>query len=265
MLKGVIALTVGLAGAAADKAPGYLSPDEFDVTGVLEPAPLPGDPRYEADRKIFRATRALAGTERWALATRDTDESPKAMLAAFSCAVGVSLTPEVAPKLTRVLMRAGVDTALQTARAKDVYKRERPFLIDKGAVCQPTSHFYSPKLGRNSYDYPSGHTTRGWTWALVLASLAADRAGVVLKRGRVYGDSRFVCGAHNQSAVEAGVLSASATMSVVATKPEFQSDLSAARAELDGLRASGSRPQGCDTEAALVNVRVMPKLDAARR
>ena len=267
-LNGAIALAFGLAGAvtaavAADKAPGYLSPDEFDVTYVLEPAPRAGDPRYETDREIFRATRGLIGSERWKLATDDADESAPGLLGKFSCSVGVSLTTDNAPKLAYLLRRAAADTALQTARAKDVYRRERPFLIDEGEVCQPTSRFFNKRLGRNSYDYPSGHTTRGWTWALVLASLAPDRAARVLERGRVYGDSRFVCGAHNQSAVEAGMVSASATMAVVSANLEYQADLAAARAELAQLRARGSKPQGCEAEAALMRLRVMPKLDGA--
>ncbi|RTL22546.1 MAG: phosphatase PAP2 family protein, partial [Sphingomonadaceae bacterium] len=71
------------------------------------------------------------------------------------------------------------------------------------------------------------------------------------------------CGAHNESAVEGGMLSASATMALVRTKPAFQQDLAAARAEIDRLRADPAtpRPQGCAAEEALVAQRVMPKLD----
>ena len=98
---------------------------------------------------------------------------------------------------------------------------------------------------------------------LILTELAPDRAGPILRRGRAYGDSRFVCGAHNESAVEGGMLSASATMALVRTKPAFQQDLAAARAEIDRLRADPAtpRPQGCAAEEALVSQRVMPKLD----
>lgn len=95
-----ILLPAMLAGAshASDKAyGGYLTPGEFDVTSVLEPAPRRGDPRYDADRKIFRETRRMAGSPRWALATNDVDMSPAALLRDFSCAVGVELTPENAP------------------------------------------------------------------------------------------------------------------------------------------------------------------------
>jgi acid phosphatase (class A) len=250
--------------SAADQQAGYLGQGEFDVTHILEPAPQAGDPRYDTDRRIFRATRRFEGSARWALAANDADERTGSILKDFSCSVGIELTPENAPALVRVALRANVDTATRSAKAKDFYKRQRPFLIDKGRICQPTSELFDKKAGRPSYDYPSGHTTRGWTWALVLATIAPDRAEAILQRGRAYGDSRFVCGAHNESAVEAGMLSASSTMAVVATKPAYQADLAAARAEFDGLRRTAPKPQGCAAEADLLDVRVMPKLNRAR-
>jgi acid phosphatase (class A) len=260
LLSAIIAAAAATA-IAADKPGGYLASGEFDVTHVLEPAPRPGDPRYDTDRKIFRATRAMIGSDRWALATRDAVITTPALLHDFSCAVGTDLTPENAPKLTRLLVRAGTDTGAQSSHAKDVYKRARPFTIDRGQICQPQSELFDKQANRMSYDYPSGHTTRGWTYALVLTAAAPDRAQAILQRGRAYGDSRFICGAHNESAVEAGFVSASATMALVSTKPDYQADLAAARTELDALRATGTKPQGCDAEAALIAQRVMPRLD----
>ncbi|WP_375398790.1 phosphatase PAP2 family protein [uncultured Sphingomonas sp.] len=235
---------------------GYLAPGAFDVSTVLEPAPREGDPRYEADRRIFIATRALLKTPRGALATSDVDYSPSAMMRDFSCAVGVSLTPQNAPGVLRVIARAGIDTGAQTNLAKKFYKRSRPYLIDQGAVCQPTSEL------TDSYDYPSGHTTWGWTWALLLTDLAPDRAQQILHRGRAYGESRFVCGAHNESAVEAGMASASATLAIVRTRPMFRTDLEAARSELAALRSdpTAAKPAGCAAEEALIAEPVMPVL-----
>jgi acid phosphatase (class A) len=252
---------LGSASYAGDKVyGGYLTPGEFDVTAVLEPAPRRGDPRYDADRKIFRETRRIAGSPRWALATNDADMSPAALLRDFSCAVGVDLTPENAPRIAALVRRAGIDTANQTRIAKETFKRARPFTIDRGAICQPQSELYDRKAQRMSYDYPSGHTTWGWTWALVLSSLAPDRAQQILERGRAYGDSRFVCGAHNESAVEAGMLSATATMTLVASKSDYQRDLAAARDELAALRAGTPIARNCAAEFNLVKQRVMPKL-----
>lgn len=257
----VAGLSAAAAVGSAERLKGYLAPGEFDVTHVLEPAPRPGDPRYKTDREIFRATRKLVGTPRYALATSDVDYSPPAMLHDFSCAAGVVLTPQNAPALTTVLLRAETDTTSQSGKAKFVYQRERPYLIDHGQTCQAPSELYDAQAHHASYDYPSGHATLGWTIALILANLEPDRAQPILQRGRAFAESRFICGVHNESAVEAGMLSASATMSVVQTKPEYQADLAAARSELAALRATGQRPTACDAEAALIGERVMPRLD----
>jgi acid phosphatase (class A) len=257
--------TLAVPVAARDRPSGYLAPGEFDVTNIVEPAPRPGDPRYETDRKIFRATRKLQGTARWQLATGDADYRTPALLNDFSCALGVALTPDNAPKLVAVVERASADTSMQTGLAKEVYARNRPFTIDHGPVCQPTSELFDKSHNRMSYDYPSGHTTLGWTWALVLTAVAPDRAQQILQRGRAYGDSRFICGAHNESAVEAGMQSASATMALVSTKTAYQADLAAAHAEVAALRAGNTpRPAGCAAEAALLSQRVMPKLDRVK-
>ncbi|NYT42263.1 phosphatase PAP2 family protein [Sphingomonas sp. R-74633] len=247
-------LIVGGAAAFSDKPyGGYLTPGEFEVTSILPPAPQPGDARYESDRAIFRGTRALLGTPRGALATSDVDTSPAALMRDFSCAAGVALTPENAPKLAQLVKRAGTDTGAQTNMAKDSFKRLRPFKIDEGETCQSKAEL------ADSYDYPSGHTTRGWTWAMILAELAPDRAQAIFTRGRAYGESRFVCGAHNQSAVEAGFISASTTMALVRTKPAFKADLEEARGELVALRAdpSAPKPQGCEAEAGLIAMPVV--------
>lgn len=253
------ALAASAAGSA-DKPKGYLAPGEFDVTHVIEPAPRAGDPRYDTDRQIFLATRKLVGSARYKMATDDAVYATPAMLADFSCAVGVKLTPDNAPKLAHLVESAGADTGSQSAHAKDIYQRLRPFMIDKGKICQAKSELFDKKTNQMSYDYPSGHTTWGWTWALILSSIVPDRAQQILERGRAYGDSRFVCGAHNESAVEGGMLSATATMALVQTKPDYQADRTAAKAELDALRANGEQPSGCKAEADLVSERVMPKL-----
>ena len=262
LVLGVALSSVGYAQATGPA--GYVDIGEFDVTSVIEPAPQPGDPRYEADRAIFRETRGLAGSERYALATTDVQTGAAAMLRDFSCAVGVVLTPENAPRVVEVAQRASADTGAQARRAKEAYRRERPYVIDEGPTCQAPAELFDAREQRASYDYPSGHSTWGWTWALVLASAVPDRAQQVLERGRAYSESRIVCGVHNQSAVEAGMLAASATMAVVQTKPAYLADLAAARQELEALRKGASeRPADCDAEARLVAQPVLPPMAGA--
>lgn len=236
--------------AAADKTKqGYLPPGSFDIRAVLPAAPVPGDPRYDADRAIFKATRSMIGTPRWDLATNDVETDTADMMADFSCAVGVSLTPQNAPRLKALVETAGRDTGTSSYIAKNYFKRLRPFQIDDGTICQPKEEL------ANSFDYPSGHTTWGWTWAQILADLAPDRATAILARGRAYGESRIVCGAHNASAVQYGYMTAAVTLAAVRANPKYQADLAAARNELTALRKTSAAPDStmCQAEAALVS------------
>lgn len=238
---------IAAAAIAAAGAPGYLD-RTADITVIVPPAPLKGDVRYEADRKVFKATRPLLSSARGQLATRDVPSSVIDVEKDFSCAAGVVISPETTPATHRLLVAANADTARANNAAKNYWKRLRPFLIDKGPVCESRE-----ELAR-SYDYPSGHTTRGWTFGMVLSDLEPDRATPILIRARAYGESRIICGAHNMSAVEAGRLGATVTMQAVRATPGYQADLAAARAELAAARANpATAPEVgvCSAEAAL--------------
>lgn len=227
----------------------YVTADATQLAAVLPPAPTPGDARDQADRRIFRETRALQGSPRWAMAAADAELGSAQMLKHFSCSLGMELAPQQAPRLLQVVQKATREAAAPMGRAKDFYRRPRPFNVDQGAVCVPAS-----TVGA-SFDYPSGHATAGWAWALVLAQVDPPHAGAILLRGRAIGDSRVVCGMHNASAVEGARMLTGAAIATAAGSPQFQLDLAAARSELAGLRAKPHgrpEPANCAAEAELV-------------
>jgi acid phosphatase (class A) len=277
----VTALTIGLLGAgeaSAQSAPaaaprpdsmkpvpgprftGYLQPGALDILKVLPPAPVEGDTRYETDRLVFKETRAWEGSPRWQMASDDALAGPADMLRHFSCSVGVEMNAANAPKIMNVAQRATRDAGREMGIAKDHFQRKRPFWIDEGNICRPRA-----ELG-DSFDYPSGHTTAGWTWALVLAQVAPDHASQILARGRSIGESRVICGVHNASAVEGGRYTADAVMALISVDDTFRADVKAARAELANLRKSGAKPDAamCEREAALVALPITGKERGAR-
>jgi acid phosphatase (class A) len=242
------------------RSTGYLAPGSLDMLKVLPPAPVEGDTRYETDRRVFKDTRAWEGTPRWQMASDDALASPADQLRHFSCSVGVELNPASAPKIMNVAQRATRDAGREMLVAKDHFQRKRPFWTDAGNICRPRE-----ELG-DTFDYPSGHATAGWTWALVLAQVAPDRASQILARGRAIGESRVVCGVHNASAVEGGRYTADAVMALTSVNAEFRADVEGARAELAQLRKSGARPDParCEREAALVALPITGKERSAR-
>ena len=192
-----VAQTAPDVGAEAASAGRYLNAQALDTYRILPPAPVEGTVRYESDRKVFAATRKLKDTPRWALAQNDDNE--KIILSDYACSLGFTPTPQTTPLLVRLIDKVRRDVRASVNQPKDIYKRQRPYLIDSGDICVAKT----PGLA-SSPDYPSGHTTWGWTTGLILAELVPDHATDILVRARAYGESRVVCGVHNASAIEAG-------------------------------------------------------------
>ena len=163
----------------------------------------------------------------------------------FACALGAKLTPAAAPVLARLLDRAG--TAGVVDPVKRYYQVRRPYIGTRAPICQPRT----AALAANG-DYPSGHAAGGWMEALILAELAPDRATEILARGRAFGESRMICGAHSKSAVEAGWLAGAAATAALHADATFRADLEAARSELARARqdAPAPDPATCRAEAA---------------
>lgn len=222
---------------------GYLTPETTpDGVRLLGPPPAPGGARAAMDRRVFQETRALKDTPRWSLATADVSSDT---FDHYACAIGVRLTPERAPALARLLDRAGSGGIV--GPAKSYWGTRRPYLAEPAPTCQPqTEH-----LAGNP-DYPSGHAGNGWLEALLLAELIPDRATEILARGRAFGESRAVCGAHTATAVDAGFMAGAAAAAVLHAQPAFRRDLEAARTEVARVRAQApaADPAFCRAEAA---------------
>jgi acid phosphatase (class A) len=254
MRAGIVIAVVAATVLVACKPPAartgaYLPGDRApDTIAILPPAPVTGSAREVADRAIFKTTRALEGTPRWDLATADNADKVPDMERAFSCAAGVALNPQSAPRLTALMHRAARDVGAVTTRPKTFYNHPRPYLVDDGDTCIAKTDALA-----KSPDYPSGHATWGWTWGLILAELNPGRQTQILTRARAYGESRVVCGVHTASAVDAARTNAAALVAALHADADFEGDLSAARTEATRLRATGApAPATCDAEAALI-------------
>jgi len=232
----------------------YLAAAEVpDISKILQPAPVDGDARDTADRAIFRATRVLEGSARWGLAARDNDISQAGLLRAFRCSVDLNLEVQTTPITAAFLSRVSSESNGSVGALKNTFARKRPFLVDEGNICISTAGL------ANSPDYPSGHTIAGWSVGLVLAELAPSRAAEILNRARTIGESRVVCGVHNASAVDAGRIAAATMIAALHRSTPFRSDLEAAKAELENLRATSTSSlaasDACKNEADTLAIR----------
>jgi acid phosphatase (class A) len=238
----------------------YLSEPLSNTDLITGPPPISGSAAFAADLVAYWSTRGLKGSSRWALATKDGARGATVMLDNFACALGRRLDPALVPRLMTLFDRVHSDVADATRGLKDRYRRTRPHVDNDAPLCVERD----PRIP-NTFSYPSSHATLGWTLALTLASLVPEHATGVLARGRVYGESRVVCGLHWRSDVEAGRTIGAALFAALGSNAVFRADLDTARAELhQALAASETKPdaEACEVEAAAART---PLLDRTQR
>lgn len=244
------AAEVGEVRAGSGYLKGYLASAELpDSLALLPPPPATDTPALAADVAAFRHLTQLQGTSRGSIATQDANLHFPEAASVFSCALGVQVSEAATPNLNMLLRRTLTDAGLATYKAKDKYVRTRPFVALKAPSCTPKEEAMLAKDG----SYPSGHSSIGWAWALVLSEVAPDRTNALLQRGRAFAQSRGICGVHWQSDIEAGRLVGAATVARLQTNPVFSAQLAAARDEVAKARASGAAPTAaCAAEAAAI-------------
>lgn len=222
----------------ATPEPGYFTPaTQPDATAYLPPPPQPGTVRQANDDQAFTATRALRGSPRWALATADANLHENALLHSFSCAAGLPLSTTNAPGLSALIHKMDVSEIADMRKSKAYWHRPRPFVGNSQPICTEKDRAHLATSGA----YPSGHTMLGWSTALVLAELLPERATQILQRGRVFGESRIICGVHWESDVQAGYMLGSAEIAALHGSPAFRTDMDAARMELAALHSKAPK------------------------
>ena len=204
----------------------YLPANRPDAIALLAPPPLAGSPEQAADLAETVAVHAQQTTAAQAAAAAEK----KLTVFSFTPAVGNFFQPGKLPVTEEFLKNVREDTEIVEGGAKDFYKRPRPYTVD-------------PSLGRGaddlekSFSYPSGHSTRGTVWALVMAEMFPDKKDAILAVGRDIGWHRVEMARHYPSDIFAGRVLAQAIVRELKASPKFQSDLAKAQQEISAVLA----------------------------
>ena len=154
------------------------------------------------------------------------------MEAVYHIPFGMAISKEETPEIYK-LITTSVRTCDQIGgKAKRFYQRKRPFMV----MNEHMLSYWEEEGLRSNGSYPSGHTIRGWSMALLLSEINPAAADTILARGMMYGDSRVIVGAHWQSDVDAGRLAASAAVVRLHTSPAFVEQMAKAQAEFRRLK-----------------------------
>jgi acid phosphatase (class A) len=196
-----------------------------DALAILPPPPLMDSPEQAAEMATVRAVHAACTTNEAIAAFGEK----KFGVFSFTPAIGAFFIPDNLPRTTAFFAEVQKEAAAVTDKAKDIWKRPRPFMLDPSLA--------SGKLEK-SFSYPSGHSTESMVLALVLADMLPEKRDTILAKARSIGWHRIQIARHFPSDIYAGRVFAMAIVKEMKASPDFQKDFAAARAELLAVQQS---------------------------
>jgi len=212
----------------------YFTVDQLpDLIQCLPPPPdtVSAQFGYDMQRYMWGKTQRLDPV-RAEIAKGDAIWGYQALLKQFSEAFGLEISPETTPEIWRLMETSLTTTDQMRVQPKAFYHRKRPF----ERFNEPTLTGEDDDL-RGEGSYPSGHTMRGWSAAMLLAEINPAAANALFARGWMYGESRVIAGAHWQSDVDASRVAASIGVTALHTSPEFLAQMARAQEECRRLLA----------------------------
>jgi acid phosphatase (class A) len=170
----------------------FLQPKSYSFESILPDPPAPGSPEDQADLAQLKAIYSQASAQEKAAADAAANDS----VFDFAQVLGPGFNPQALPKTAALFVEVTSDTKDAIKVAKNFYHRPRPNLDGKVAD--------SDDDGKEGYAYPSGHTTRAYVWARLLAKLYPDKEQALLDLAAKKGHYRIVAGKHYPADVHAG-------------------------------------------------------------
>ncbi len=224
----LVAIMAAMTLNAQDQVQPYLTVNQLpDLIKCLPAPPAFDSPEFANDMMRFSwGKQQRLNPERAEIAKRDAVWSYEALLAEFDVPFGLHMSPEDTPEIWKLMVTSLTTTDAMRVAPKAFYHRQRPFerFEDKMLTDEEDEL-------RGEGSYPSGHTMRGWTTALLLAEVNPAAADTIFARGWMYGESRVIVGAHWQSDVDASRVAASIAYGALHSSAEFREQMAKAQAE----------------------------------
>ncbi len=227
-------LFCGLGAQAQTKADPYFTREEMPDMVKFMPGP-PDSTSVSFSRDVSRyywGKQMRQNEERAEMAKRDAIFGLEVIATEYAEAFGMKISPEETPEIYKVMLDGTTTCQRVCSLPKRHYMRRRPFMVFNEPTLYPE---HDAELSRNG-SYPSGHTTLGWSAALLMVEINPDRANEILARGYEYGESRVIVGAHWQSDVDAARVAVSAAYAKLHTSERFLKQMAKARKEFQRLR-----------------------------
>lgn len=169
---------------------------------------------------------------RAALAVAQAVTEPADMAKLFSGPFGMEISAKKTPAIMHVLERGVKTLNLTSRKPKNHFMRKRPY----ARFNEPTLVPSDEEELRTNGSYPSGHTIRGYSMALLLIQINPGAQDALLKYAYEWGQSRVIAGFHWQSDVDASKMVVAGAFARLQVSAEFQADMKKAQEEFKKLK-----------------------------
>jgi len=194
-----------------------------DTTTLLAPPPAAGSAE---DRLDLENTATVHQAATPAELARSADETNLTIFH-FAPAIGPWFVAGRFPKTEALFKEVEAEAKQSTDAAKKFYQRPRPYHVAPDRFPHSIEH-----EDPTHYSYPSGHSTRGTVFALLLAELFPADREALLAKARETGWLRVQGGVHYPTDIYAGRVLGQELARDFLASAQFKADLAAARAEL---------------------------------
>lgn len=187
-------------------------------------------------------------TAEWAL----WDEGVN-LLNVFGPCIDIELSHETTPEILKLAEAATTDAHRANFAVKNYYQRKRPFATFNEPSLKPEED----EEEALTYSYPSGHSSRGWMYALTLATVAPECTEELMVRARIYAIHRVVCGHHWKSDIDASLMLTAGIFANVVVSDAYQEQLKKAREEYKRIKEATTRVDAArqaDSSAAIYDM-----------
>ena len=160
--------------------------------------------------------------------------------------LGIDLSRDLTPEIILLCERAATDASTANTAVKNKYQRLRPFFTFKEESLKP----WTDEEEGKTLSYPSGHSSRGYIFALALCTVAPDHTTEIMLRAQDYALNRVICGHHWKTDTDASLLLAATMFANVVCTEGYQAQLKKAIAEYKSIIGGGTRIDAPAAEAA---------------
>ncbi len=212
---------------------GYLTSETYPSYDFVPSPPSLTSGEFAYDfyhYQMGRNLRELDGVSEQAI----FDEAAKLYQVFDESVIGINLSYETTPEILLLCERAVSDASTSNTTVKKKFQRIRPFATFNDPSLKPETDEEEAK----TFSYPSGHSTRGYVFALVLCNLIPEKTSDIMDRAQYYAYNRVICGHHWKSDTDASLLLSAALFANIVGTEDYQQQLKKAREEYQNLKNS---------------------------